>query len=110
MFDKCIVSNAFNKYFVEIGPQLERLINTTVNPLTYAKSSSNSMFMPYVEEHEIIEIVYKSHKLFIKNGLFPDELKITKVIPIFKNGYLIKFIDKHDILYRYQLVSENHIR
>ena len=30
--DKFIISNAFNNYFVEIGPQLERSINTTVNP------------------------------------------------------------------------------
>ena len=119
MSDKFTISNAFN-YFVEIGPQLERSINTTVNHLTYVKSSSNSMFMPYVEEHEIIEIVYQlkegspgwdsnpasvanaTIQSYIKpltslinssfeNGLFPDELKLTKVIPIFKNG------DKTDI-------------
>ena len=53
--DKFTISNALNNYFVEIGPQPERSINTTVNPLTYVKSSSsNSMFMPYVEEHMII--------------------------------------------------------
>ena len=33
--DKFTISNAFNNYFIEIGPQLERSINTTVNPLTY---------------------------------------------------------------------------
>ena len=57
--DKFTTSNAFSNYFVEIGPQLERLINTTVNPLTNVNSSTNSMFMPYVEEQEITEIVYK---------------------------------------------------
>ena len=155
MSDKFTISNAFNNYFVEIGPQLERSINTTVNPLTYVKSSCNSMFMPYVEEHEIIEIVYQRSpdwdsipasvakatiQSYIKpltslinssfeNGIFPDELKLTKVIPIFKygdktditnyrpisvlsffskvfektiNNCLIKFIDNHDILYKYQ--------
>ena len=113
--DKFTISSAFNNYFVEIGPQLERSINTTVNPLTYVKSSSNSMSMPSVEEHEIIEIVYQPKEStpgcdsipasvtkatiqsYIKpltslinssfeNDLFPDELKLTKVIPIFKNS------------------------
>ena len=64
-----------------------------------------------------------------QNGIFPDELKIAKVIQIFKIGdkpditnyrplsvlaffskifgktmykYLINFIDKHNILYKYQ--------
>ena len=156
--DKFTISNALNTYFVEIGPQLERSINTTVNPLTYVKSSSNSMLMPYVEEHEIIGIVYQlkesspgwdsipasvakaTIQSYIKpltslinssfeNGLFPDELKLTTVIPIFKNGdktdvtnyrpisvlsffsrifektinnCLIKFIDKHGIIHKYQ--------
>ena len=30
--DKFTIFNAFNNYFVEIGPQLERSIYTTVNP------------------------------------------------------------------------------
>ena len=30
--NKFTISNAVNNYFVEIGPQLERSINTTVNP------------------------------------------------------------------------------
>ena len=34
MSDKFTISDAFNNYFVKIGPQLERSINTTVNPLT----------------------------------------------------------------------------
>ena len=57
--DKFTIFNASNNYFVEIGPQLESSINTTINPLTCVKSSSNSMCMPYVEEHEILEIVYQ---------------------------------------------------
>ena len=162
MENKCLINLQFlmplTIIFFEIGPQLERSINTTVNSLTYVKSSSNSMFMPYVEDHEIIEIVFQLKESspgwdsipasvakatipsYIKpltslinssfeNGLFPDDLKLTKVIPIFKNGdktditnfspisvlsffskifektinnCLIKFVDKHDILYKYQ--------
>ena len=59
MSDKFTISNAFNHYFVKIGHQLEGAINTTINPLTYVKSSINSIFMPYVNENEITEIVYK---------------------------------------------------
>ena len=32
--DKFTIFNAFSNYFVKIGTQLERSINTTVNPLT----------------------------------------------------------------------------
>ena len=65
----------------------------------------------------------------IENGIFPDDLKMAKLIPIFKSGdksditnyqpisvlpffskifekimhiYLINFIAKHNILYKYQ--------
>ena len=84
------------------------------------------MFMPYVEENEIIEIVYQlkesspgwdsipasvakaTIQSYIKpltslinssfeNGLFPDELKLTKVIPTFKNGDKTDITNDHPI-------------
>ena len=112
--DKFTISNTINNYFVEIRPQLERSINTTVNPIIYVKSSSNSisMFMPYVEEHEITEIVYKlkessaecdSISAFVakatiqsyikpltslinssfENGVFPDDKLTLQIIDLF---------------------------
>ena len=41
--DKYIISNAFNNYFVTIGPQLANKININKNPLTYINSTMNSI-------------------------------------------------------------------
>ena len=146
------------KYFVQVGPRLANKINNTTDPLTYVTSSVNSIFIPYVSENEITEVIQSlknssaGHdsilasiakpliQYYVKplthlinssfeNGLFPDELKIGKVIPIFKTGdkkdtlnyrpitiltffskifektmynHLISFIDKENILYKFQ--------
>ena len=51
--DKHAITNAFNKYFVQVGPRLANKINNTTDPLTYVTSSVNSIFIPYVSENEI---------------------------------------------------------
>ena len=118
--DKDIISNAFNYYFVTIGPQLANKININKNPLTYINSTMNSIFIPYINEKDITQVVNslknssagwdiipasiakQSIQSYIKpltglinssfqNGIFPDEPKTAKVIPIFKHG------DKTDI-------------
>ena len=118
--DKDIISNAFNNYFVTIGPQLANKININKNPLTYINSTMNSIVIPYINEKDITQVVNslknssagwdlipvsiakQSIQSYIKpltglinslfqNGIFPDELKIAKIIPIFKHG------DKTDI-------------
>ena len=113
--DKHAITNAFNKYFVQVGPRLANKIDNTTDPLTYVTSSVNSIFIPYVSENEITEVIQSLknssaghdsilvsiakplihyyirplteliNSLF-ENGLFPDELQIAKVIPIFKTG------------------------
>ena len=149
-FDKSVISNSFNNYFTLVGPQLAQNIQGHINPLNYLNPTMKSMFIPYISEHEIIEII-KSLKnssagydnipasiakplTYLINssfecGIFPNELKLAKVIPIFKNGdkqdisnyrpisilsffskifektmynHLINFIDKNKILYKYQ--------
>ena len=156
--DKHTITNAFNKYFVQVGPRLAKKIKNMTDPLTYVTPSVNSIFIPYVSENEITEVILSLKnssagqdsilasiakpliQYYIKpltclinssfeNGLFPDELKIPKVIPIFKTGdkkdtvnyrpisiltffskifektmynHLISFIDKEDILYKFQ--------
>ena len=50
-------TNAFNKYFVQVGPRLANKINNTTDPLTYVTSSVNSIFIPYVSENQITEVI-----------------------------------------------------
>ena len=108
--------NAFNDYFVDIGPQLASRINSDVNPMSYISADSNkNKFIPYVTEYEITTILSGTNnsspgwdnipsvilKPFIKEyikrltyvinksfetGKFPNLLKIAKIIPIFKSG------------------------
>ena len=157
--DKHAITNTFNTHFVQVGPRLANRKHGTTDPLTYVTSSVNSIFIPYVSEIEITEVIQSikncraGHdsilasidkpliQYYVKpllthlinssfeNGLFPDELKIPKVIPILKTGdkkdtnnyrrisiltfsskivektmytHLISFIDKEDILCKFQ--------
>ena len=154
-FDKSVISNSFNNYFTLVGPQLAQNIQGHINPLNYLNPTMKSMFIPYISEYEIIKSLKNSSagydnipasvakqciQHYIKPltylinssfecGIFPNELKLAKVIPIFKNGdkqdisnyrpisilsffskifektmynHLINFIDKNKILYKYQ--------
>ena len=157
-FDKSVISNSFNNYFTLVGPQLAQHIQGHINPLNYLNPTMKSMFIPYISKYEIIEIIkslknssagydnipasiakqciqhYNKPLTYLINssfecGIFPNELKLAKVIPIFKNGdkqdisnyrpisilsffskifektmynHLINFIDKNKILYKYQ--------
>ena len=156
--DKEIICNEFNNFFVNIGSKLTSKCKSSKNPLQFVKSNMNSMFISNITEAEVTEtildlnnsspgydevpaIVMKQniHALIkpltylincsINKGIFPDELKIAKVIPIYKSGdktsienyrpisvlsvfskvfekimynHLINFINKHNILYKYQ--------
>ena len=160
-FDKSVISNSFNNYFTHVGPQLAQNIQGHINPLNYLNPTMKSMYIPYISEYEIIEIIkslknssagydnipasiakqciehYIKPLTYLINssfqyGIFPNELKLAKVILIFKNGHkqeisnyrpisilsffseifektmynhLINFIDKNKILYKYQFGS-----
>ena len=113
--DSYDISNAFNNFFASIGSELSGDITSSINPLSYLKTVQNSMFMPKVSENEVKNIImsfknsaagwdsfstfvakqcvdgYISPLTYIINraiiqGIFPSELKIARVIPIFKSG------------------------
>ena len=109
-FDKSVISNSFNNYFTNVGPQLAQKIQGHINPLNYLNPTMKSMFIPYISEYEIIKSLKNSSagydnipaliakqciQHYIKPltylinssfecGIFPNELKLAKVIPIFK--------------------------
>ena len=144
---------------MNIGPKLANNFSNFTNPLTNVKGILNSIVIPTISETEIVaaikilkntsaghdevpaHILKQNVQLFIKplihlvnssikNGIFPDEFKIAKVVvPIFKANdkqniknyrsisvlsvfskimekamynLLLDFITKHNILHKYQ--------
>ena len=113
--DYNVISNAFNDYFVSIGSILANSIHCNVNPLFYVDNIPNSIVIPDISQEAVISVI-KSLKnsapgyddiptsvmkkcindyiapltylvnMSIKQGIFPDELKIAKVFPIFKSN------------------------
>ena len=116
------ISNGFNKFYVNVGPNLcKSLPNHDVNPMSYLKQRNcNSMFILPTNETEIEEIVMslkdsaagwdnmsakvlKQTISYIKSplsvvfnlsllhGVFPKELKLAKVLPLFKADSKVLF-------------------
>ena len=96
------------------------IFENSLNPMQYVKSTLNSISIPIISESEVVatvkslknssagydevpsRILKQNINIFIKplthlinssikEGIFPDELKIAKVVPIFKAA------DKHCI-------------
>ena len=153
------IANTFNEYFVTVGSVLENSITSTIDPLVYVVSNVNTINIPYICREEIATIIKglknssagadellpsimkQCSDLYIhplthlinvslKQGVFPQELKLAKVLPIYKSGnkqliqnyrpisilpyfsknlekvvtnYIIDFLEMHDILYNSDL-------
>ena len=112
----CIrIATEFNTHFVKTGPKLSEKIDSSVNPLKYVKCNKTHIKLPCISEDEISRtinslknasagwdniptfVVKKVLKHIIRpltylvnksieQGIFPDELKVAKVFPIYKSG------------------------
>ena len=158
--NKTDISNAFNSFFINVGPSLaSKIPSNDRDPTTFMKGRViQSMAIDGVvssEVNKIIQnlkdgsngwddigsrIVKSTYSAFITplthimnisiiKGVFPDELKIARVVPLFKSGdpmlfsnyrpvsvlpifskileklmysRLISFINKHKLLYCHQ--------
>ena len=112
----CIrITTEFNTHFVETGPKLSEKNDSSVNTLKYVKCNKTHIKLPCISEDEISRtinslknasagwdniptfVVKKVSKHIIRpltylinksieQGIFPDELNVAKVFPIYKSG------------------------
>ena len=109
------IANGFNDFFVSIGPELAKDIHSDINPLTYVNSVNDSIVNFDVSCDEVKNIIHTlktssaGHDEFptfvgklcvysyiepltflinssLETGVFPSELKLARVVPIFKAG------------------------
>ena len=109
------IANAFNDFFVSIGPELSKDIHSDINPLTYVNNVNNPIVTFDVSCDEVKNIIHSlknssaGHDEFptfveklcvdsyiepltflinssLETGVFPSELKLARVVPIFKVG------------------------
>ena len=121
------ISNEFNNCFVSVGSTLASKINVnSCNPLDYIQSNVHSMAIPnYYENHVTLAInslnnsspgwdntptliakhvihCYIEPLVFLINqslieGVFPDELKLANVIPVYKAGSYMELFNYRPI-------------
>ena len=156
--DSQIIATEFNNFFTSIGPALADKITCSVDPISYVDTIINSIVITYVSYMDVKNTIlslknsspgYDEFSAFIAKqcidyyvvplayvinmslmeGIFPSELKLAKVVPIFKSGEydkvnnyrpisvlsffskifekimytnVVNFMDKNDTFYKYQ--------
>ena len=108
------IANSFNNYFINVGSSLAKNITLDIDPMIYLQYNNKSIDIPEIKTDEIISVISSLSNLAasydempasimkqlvpcfvhpltflinksISQGTFPDELKIAKVLPIYKN-------------------------
>jgi hypothetical protein len=94
------IANEFNKFFCEIGPKLaEKIPKNNVHHLQYITNVLNRVKTKKAEGpdkitnkllkaagYTIYESLFYIFNLVLVTGIFPDDLKESRVTPIFKDG------------------------
>ena len=112
--DSQTIANTFKNYFINVGSSLAKNLNSDTDPMLYVQYFDKSIDIPEINTAEIISvisslsnsasgydeipasimkqlIVYYVQPLTllinksIAQGKFPDELKLAKVLPIYKS-------------------------
>ena len=157
-------SKYFNNYFINVGSSLASSIQSEIDPLLYFQPNNKSIYVPKIGIFEIESIIssmnnssagydelpasimkqcigcYIEPLTFLINqsilqGVFPAELKIARIIPLYKGEdnqrihnyrpisvlpffskifekivfkHLIEFLNDNNILYEYQFGFRKH--
>ena len=125
--DSLEIANSFNTFFTSIGRSLAKNIQSTRDPISYIDTNINEIIIPeitdiYVKqiitslkdsapgydelpgsimkrcsEHFITPLVYLINTS-LRQGIFPKELKVAKIIPIYKS-------DNEQLIENYRPIS-----
>ena len=111
--DKHDIANAFNNFFTSIGPTLASSITSNTNPMSYINIVEPTLYMANVTNNDVRSVIHGlknsssgwdglsayigkqcvegfiaplTHiiNMSITQGVFPDELKLARVIPVYK--------------------------
>ena len=112
--DTKLIANHFNEYFIKVGSSLVKNIKTNIDPLQYVYYNKYTINIPEINIHEIKSVIsslpdsaagygeipaslmkqlvnYYAEPLrhlisqSISQGLFHEEMKIAKILPIYKS-------------------------
>ena len=116
--DMQTITNSFNNFFVNIGPNLSKKIpHSETDPLEYLTNSNiaETMYLSPTNAHEVEKIIKEIRNsspgydeisskilkctyhlylptlvhllnLSLTEGVFPNEMKIARVVPLYKSG------------------------
>ena len=110
--DSQIIATEFNNFFTSIGPALADKITCLLDPISYIDTTINSIVISYMDVKNTIFLLKNSSPCYDKfhafigkqcidnyvvpltyvinmslmEGIVPSELKLAKVVPIFKSG------------------------
>ena len=158
------IANSFNNYFINVGNSLASSIQSENDPLLYLQTNIKSIYIPELDKIEIKSTIYFINNSSsgydelpasimkqcidsyiepltllinksIQQGVFPVELRIARIIPLYKGEnnklihnyrpisvlpfiskifeksvykYVVDFLDNNNIFYQYQFGFRKH--